>query len=355
MKRISVIVPIYNSEKTLSRAIDSLLNQTIKEFDIVLVDDGSIDDSAIICDKYADEYANVTVVHKKNGGLSSSRNAGIDAADTEYIAFLDADDYFDSTFIENVLYVINSNSPDIICFGLNYIIDKVIEASIIPHIPYNLVLDKQYIHDYLLPPLLNLVKDEEKFIFAYSVNKVYKRKIISEFNIRFDETRRIWEDRPFVVEYLKYCYSFYCINECFYNYVSTTESLSEKYYLNFFDIVIGNYKNYLLWFGNEYDFNNQYSIDYWCHSIENIIFKSLKQKENVEAIQIEIIKTLKNELVIYWYKNRLQKDKYEKRATELVLNGMYEEAINYYRKLLKKKERIPFIMRVKSIIRKMIK
>ena len=290
MSKISIIIPVFNASKTIKKAVDSLLNQTLKDFNIVLVDDGSTDDSAIICDNYANEYKNVIVVHKKNGGISSSRNAGIDATDTEYIAFLDADDFCESTFIEKVLYVINNSSPDSICFGLKYLIDDKVQATVVPAVITDRVTDNEYIHNTILPPLLNIKDKNTGFVYDYVWNKLYKREIIVENCICFDETRRIWEDRPFVVEYLKYCNSFYCINECLYNYVNTVDSLSGKYYLNFFDIVIENYKNYISWFGDEYDFNNQYSIDYWCHSIENIIFKSLKQKAKIEAIQNEIIK-----------------------------------------------------------------
>lgn len=100
---ISVIIPVYEVEKYLRRAVDSVLGQTYTNLEIILVDDGSPDGCPAICDAYAAKEARVRVIHKENGGLSDARNAGIDVAGGDYIAFLDSDDYYAPTFIE-VLY-----------------------------------------------------------------------------------------------------------------------------------------------------------------------------------------------------------------------------------------------------------
>lgn len=100
---ISVIIPVYNVEKYLRRAVDSVLSQTYKNLEIILVDDGSPDECPAICDAYASKEARVRVIHKENGGLSDARNAGIDVAGGDYIAFLDSDDYYAPCFIE-ILY-----------------------------------------------------------------------------------------------------------------------------------------------------------------------------------------------------------------------------------------------------------
>lgn len=100
---ISVIVPVYNVEKYLYKCIDSILGQTYKELEIILVDDGSTDNSGVICDKYEKKDNRIKVIHKKNGGLSDARNCGLDNAIGEYIAFLDSDDWVDFKYIE-ILY-----------------------------------------------------------------------------------------------------------------------------------------------------------------------------------------------------------------------------------------------------------
>lgn len=113
---ITVIVPIYKTEKYLQRCVDSIINQTYKNLEIILVDDGSPDNSGQICDLYAKLDKRVKVLHKKNGGLSDARNAGIDIAQGEYISFLDSDDWIDERYIDRLYQLlINSNSDISVC------------------------------------------------------------------------------------------------------------------------------------------------------------------------------------------------------------------------------------------------
>ena len=110
---ISVIVPIYNVEKYLARCVDSIVNQTYKNLEIILVDDGSPDRCPQMCDDYAEKDSRIKVVHKKNGGLSDARNAGMVVATGEYISFIDSDDYVSDDFFECLLDVMNKENSDI--------------------------------------------------------------------------------------------------------------------------------------------------------------------------------------------------------------------------------------------------
>lgn len=110
---ISVIVPIYNVEKYLARCVDSIVNQTYKNLEIILVDDGSSDRCPQMCDNYAQKDSRIKVVHKKNGGLSDARNAGMAVARGEYISFIDSDDYVSDDFFECLLDVMNKENSDI--------------------------------------------------------------------------------------------------------------------------------------------------------------------------------------------------------------------------------------------------
>ena len=96
---ISVIVPVYNAEKTLRRCVDSILAQTFEDFELILINDGSKDQSGDICDEYAAKDSRVKTIHKTNGGVSSARNAGLRIAQGEYIAFIDSDDYIDNDYL----------------------------------------------------------------------------------------------------------------------------------------------------------------------------------------------------------------------------------------------------------------
>lgn len=112
---ISIIVPIYNVEKYLNRCIDSIINQTYKNLEIILVDDGSTDNSGKICDKYAEKDKRIKVIHKKNGGLSDARNSGIEVEKGKKISFIDSDDFVEKTFIENLYKWMKQYDVDISC------------------------------------------------------------------------------------------------------------------------------------------------------------------------------------------------------------------------------------------------
>ena len=100
-KLISIIVPVYNGEQYIRRCVDSILNQTFTDFELILVDDGSTDNSPIICDDYANHDSRVRVIHKANGGVSSARNTGLSSINGgEYVAFIDVDDYVVNTYLE---------------------------------------------------------------------------------------------------------------------------------------------------------------------------------------------------------------------------------------------------------------
>lgn len=115
MSKISVIVPIYNVEKYLSRCVESILAQTYKNFEIILVDDGSPDKCPVICDTYEANYTCIRALHKENGGLSDARNAGIQIACGEYITFIDSDDYVNPLYLESLMKGIQSGADISVC------------------------------------------------------------------------------------------------------------------------------------------------------------------------------------------------------------------------------------------------
>ena len=120
---ISVVVPIYNVEPYLSTCIESIVNQTYNNLEIILVDDGSPDNCPQICDQWAGKDKRIVVIHKKNGGLSDARNAGINIAKGQYISFIDSDDYIEPTLYEKMLQAIINTGAEIACCG-RYVIDN---------------------------------------------------------------------------------------------------------------------------------------------------------------------------------------------------------------------------------------
>ena len=116
--KVSIVVPVYNVEKYLNQCVDSVLAQTYKNIEVILVDDGATDASPAICDEYAEKDNRVKVVHKKNGGLSSARNSGIKVATGDYLMFIDSDDYWNADFVlRELIDKTLASDADITCFG----------------------------------------------------------------------------------------------------------------------------------------------------------------------------------------------------------------------------------------------
>lgn len=127
MPKISVIIPVYKVEEYLNRCVDSVINQTYKDFEIILVDDGSPDNCGKICDEYAARYSFVTVIHKENGGLSDARNAGLDVMRGEYVAFVDSDDYIHPEYLNILITEAEKHNADIaVC---NYAVKRSLQPE----------------------------------------------------------------------------------------------------------------------------------------------------------------------------------------------------------------------------------
>lgn len=330
---ISVIMPIYNAEKYVKKSIDSLVNQTTNEIEIILVDDGSTDGSGSICDEYA-QLENVKIIHKENGGTCTARNTGLTYANGRYISFVDSDDFMDLDAYEKIICVLRKNEADILDFGWRYISETGEKTENLCKNEKNILFDENYIKNVILPPLLNLKKDEEHFIFDFSCMKIFKKEIMDEQNIRFDEKRRVWEDRIFIVEFLKYCKSYYCMDECFYNYVSVPNSLSRRYNGQFLEIILANYNLYVELFGEDYDFSTQYVTDYWCNSIENMIIQQLKVKDQHPEVTKNVEKILKEQQVKTWYKNRTKKAQIDNEINQYLKENEYDRVVEIYEKKL---------------------
>jgi len=165
-EKVSVIVPIYKVEKYLDRCIQSIINQTYKNLEIILVDDGSPDNCPKMCDDWAKKDNRIIVIHKQNGGLSDARNFGLDVATGEYVTFVDSDDLLSITFIEKLVEISKEYNAEIVSCGLQRFNDKIIlENENIEIIEYN---KKQ--------SLENTFKTA-KYEFVISCAKLYKSEI----------------------------------------------------------------------------------------------------------------------------------------------------------------------------------
>lgn len=159
---ISVIMPIYNAEKYVKKSIDSLVNQTTNEIEIILVDDGSTDGSGSICDQY-DGSENVKIIHKENGGICTARNAGLLQAEGQYVSFIDSDDFMDLVAYEKIIKVLKNNQADILDFGWRYVSETGEKTENFHENPKKRLLDKSYIKKTSFTSIIKSRKKSQKF------------------------------------------------------------------------------------------------------------------------------------------------------------------------------------------------
>lgn len=210
---ISVILPIYNSEKYLKKCIDSIKNQTYKDLEIILVNDGSTDNSPKICDEYAKIDKRIKVIHQKNGGQATARNAGLDASKGEYIAFVDSDDYIEKDMYELLLSMIEESHSDIAICGHKEVFEDESISSV--EIFEKEMLDTEALWQEIFGNLNNAVW-----------NKLFKKELIGE--LRFPVGMIHGEDLIFNLNYLLNCKSGIKNNTAKYYYVQRTGSVTNS-------------------------------------------------------------------------------------------------------------------------------
>ena len=186
--KISIIVPVYNAENYLDECIHSILRQTYSNIELVLVNDGSHDNSHEICERYS-QKENVKYLLKENGGASSARNAGLDKASGEYIMFVDADEMLVLNAVEYMVKeMIKNNSELVVCKYQSQDYEKNIRES---NLRIELLLKEDYLREMMIP---------EKNIAAFVYNRLYLTQIIMEKNIRFNQNVQVCEDTLFNYE-----------------------------------------------------------------------------------------------------------------------------------------------------------
>ena len=224
--KISIIMPVYNSEKYLSEAIESILSQSFNEFELLLVNDGSTDGSGVICDSYQEKDSRIKVIHKENGGICSARNAGLRIAKGEYITFCDNDDIFLPGLLEDNYKIAKDNDVDLMRYSRSQRITddkgKVFQNHII--IPDTIISDG-YSEQYDVIRCSNAVW-----------NALYRRSIISDYGIRFPEKMRFGnEDLAFNLQILPYCKTFGFNSKVYYIWeMRKSHSTTAKFSINYF-------------------------------------------------------------------------------------------------------------------------
>lgn len=235
LELISVIVPVYNVEKYIEKCLESIINQTYRNIEIILVDDGSTDNSGKICDDYAKKYSNITVIHKLNGGLSDARNAGMKIAKGEFICFFDSDDWVEIDILEKAYNKLYENKSDVVIWGFSkdFVDDNENTYKNILSIPFNCNINKEELN------YQKLLNDEIQAIIGYAWNKLYKTKFIREYNMQFSKGISLVEDIIFNAYYLSIIKKISFLPYSGTHYVQRArETLGMKFYPNYFELKI---------------------------------------------------------------------------------------------------------------------
>ena len=226
---ISVIIPVYNVEKYLEKCIESVLNQTYKDLEIILIDDKSTDKSGEICDSFAKKSQQIKVIHKeKNEGLGYARNTGLEIATGEYVTFVDSDDYLEPNAIKDMHDTINLKRVDTCIGGFKRVTN---DGKIIKEVLYNeeqFQGEKESIN--LLGRLIGSLPDKKDALKMSVWNCIYSMNIIKDHNIKFASEREyLSEDIFFDIDYYKYARSISVLRNSNYNYRVNQKSLTKSY------------------------------------------------------------------------------------------------------------------------------
>lgn len=213
---VSIIVPVYNAQNTLPRCIDSVLKQTYRDFELLLVDDGSKDDSGAICDAYAAKDGRITVFHIENSGVSTARNTALDHARGEYLQFLDSDDWITPDAAQRLVHAAQEHSTDMVISDFYRVVDD--RVSIKGDIEDDAVLSREEFASHMM-------ENPADFYYGVLWNKLYRRAIIEEHHLRMDPSISWCEDFLFNLEYIRYADRFYALRAPLYYYVKTKGSL----------------------------------------------------------------------------------------------------------------------------------
>ena len=272
---ISIVVPIYKVEKYINKCLNSILNQTYKNLQIILVDDGSPDNCGKICDEYEKKDKRIQVIHKQNGGLSDARNVGIAEAKGEFIGFVDSDDYIEPTMFEDLLNLVKENNADVaICNFYEVKDDKKIM--------------KNNCNDVEIYNKMEILKEIllDKKIQSYAWNKLYKKALFNKVKY------------PVGKKYEDIGTTFYLLEGCEKVVVS---GKPEYYYLNREDSIVNNVTestimDYVTIVDERYDYIeknypelNKYNMYY----LTNILITAFNDKKSIDNISKELEQKLK--------------------------------------------------------------
>lgn len=216
MPLVSIIIPVYNAERTIDRCINSILNQTYKNFELLLLNDGSTDASEMICGSYAEKDPRIRVIHKENSGVSDTRNQGIAMAEGKYIQFLDSDDWVTPEATGVFVRAAEEYQCDMVIADFYRVVGERVSQK--GDIEEEGIMDRAGYAS-------NMMRRPANFYYGVLWNKFYKRSIIEEYHLKMDSSISWCEDFMFNLEYIRHVQRVYALKVPVYYYVKTKGSL----------------------------------------------------------------------------------------------------------------------------------
>lgn len=216
---VSIIVPVYNAEATISRCIESIINQEYRDFELLLIDDGSIDSSGTICDRYAAEDSRIRLIHKENTGVSETRNMALDLACGTYLQFLDSDDWITPNATRLFVEEAERYHCDMVISDFYRVVGKRVAQK--GDIDDDCVLTQEEFSAHML-------QNPADFYYGVLWNKLYRRDIVEKYHLRMNPEISWCEDFMFNLEYIRHAEVFYALQVPVYYYVKTKGSLASQ-------------------------------------------------------------------------------------------------------------------------------
>lgn len=284
--KLSYIIPVYNVEKYIRQCLDSILAQTMDDYEIILVDDGSPDNCPAICDEYQEKYPDIVkVIHKENGGPAVARNVGIREAKGEYLFFADSDDYLVGDCIKKVVETAAENKTDIL-FNNYYYYDQKNDDFGVETLRLK---EGVYTHCDMQTIILNATANK---VIPYMWRNLYRREFLTANNIFMDENLKRIEDPPFNIMAFGLADKIVSVNCPIYCYRIREESLQRTKYVENYDIALEyQWKLKCKYYEEYYDTDKRFYEDLACYTVRsmlpvllNNIFKS-KIKERYHILK----------------------------------------------------------------------
>lgn len=282
--KISIIVPIYNVAHILPRCLDSIIHQTYSDFELLLINDGSTDQSGIICDDYAKKDNRIRTFHKQNTGVSATRNIGIQNAKGEWICFIDSDDVIEPNYLQTFITLLSKYNADLYTTSCKIIYKGQCSLYILEE----KIFDQTNIYK-------AIIYLRQYGLFGVPWNKLFKTSIIKNYHLHFDETISSYEDEIFVLQYLIHSKNICTSPEDTYiYYVNNTNSLSKKYieihtHFRIMDIIY----NLGMQFSKEQEYICHLNSDYTRHLTESVYRLYGKNAHFTRKQRMSIIKLIK--------------------------------------------------------------